>query len=281
MSVVEFEYKSGFPGLRLTHSNGDASIELLLYGAHVLSWTVQNKQLLFLSDRAVFEQGKAIRGGVPVVWPQFGPGPLPQHGFARVKTWRVGKTNIDGDVSVDLNLEHDEETLKLWPHKFHLTMTLRLSEKSFVQELTVNNEDSEAFEFTTLFHTYFTVDDIKTTKVFGLNNVTYLDKVDGGKTKTETNQSIEFTGETDRVYKDGGKNGNPLSIDGRIQIIASSTMPDVVVWNPGQEKAKGMADVGEHNFPKYVCVEVGHVSDAVKVGPNQSWKGAQEIKLLQ
>lgn len=127
---------------------------------------VDNFVFFLFSDKAIFEQRKAIRGGIPIVWPQFGPGPLPQHGFARVKTWRVGKTNnTSGDVSVDLHLEHDEETLKLWPHKFSLIMTIRLSEQSFFQELTVNNQDNQSFEFTALFHTYFTVDDIKTTKV--------------------------------------------------------------------------------------------------------------------
>jgi glucose-6-phosphate 1-epimerase len=117
------------------------------------------------SDKAIFEQGKAIRGGVPIVWPQFGPGPLPQHGFARVKTWSLGKTNTASDVSVELHLSHDEDTLKIWPHKFDLTITIRLSEQSFSQELTVNNRDDHAFEFSALFHTYFTVDNIKTTKM--------------------------------------------------------------------------------------------------------------------
>jgi glucose-6-phosphate 1-epimerase len=115
----------------------------------------------------------------------------------------------------------------------------------------------------------------------GLNNVNYLDKVDGGKTKTETNKVIEFTGETDRVYKDGGKNNNPILINDHIQVTGSNTMSDMVVWNPWQEKAKAAVDIGEHNFPKYVCVEVGHVNDAVKLEKDQSWKGSQEITLLK
>ncbi|CAF0769325.1 unnamed protein product [Rotaria sp. Silwood1] len=281
MSVTEFEYKTGFPALRLTNSSGSASVEVLLYGAHVLSWTVHNKQILFLSDKAIFEPGKSIRGGIPIVWPQFGPGPLPQHGFARVKTWQLGKTNTNGDVSIDLHLSQDEDTLKVWPHKFNLILTIRLSEKSLYQELTVNNQDNQTFEFTALFHSYFTVDDIKTTKISGLNNVTYMDKVDGGKTKTETNKVIEFTSETDRVYKDGGKNGNPILINDYMQVIGSSTMSDIVIWNPWQEKAKAAVDIGEHNFSKYVCVEVGHVNDAVKLDKNQSWKGSHEITLLK
>jgi len=118
--------------------------------------------IMFYSDKSLFEQGKAIRGGIPIVWPQFGPGPLPQHGFARVKTWRVGRKNTIGDVNVELLLSHDDDTLKLWPHKFNLTLTIHLSEQALHQELTVINQDDHTFEFTTLFHNYFNVDDIKT-----------------------------------------------------------------------------------------------------------------------
>ena len=114
----------------------------------------------------------------------------------------------------------------------------------------------------------------------GLNNVSYLDKVDGGKIKTEINKVVEFEGETDRVYTNGGENGNPILIDDRIQVTGSSTMSDVVLWNPWQEKAKGTADIGEHNFSKYVCVEIGHVNNAVKLNNGQLWRGSQEITMV-
>lgn len=115
----------------------------------------------------------------------------------------------------------------------------------------------------------------------GLHQVTYIDKVDGAQTKTETNQAIEFTGETDRVYKEGGKNGNPIVINDHLQVTSSSTMPDVVVWNPWQTKAKGAVDIGEENYPKFVCVEVGHVTTPVSLEKGQSWSGAHEMKLLK
>ena len=115
----------------------------------------------------------------------------------------------------------------------------------------------------------------------GLHNVNYLDKVDGGRIKTEMNKVVEFEGEIDRVYTDGGKSRNPILIDDRIQVTGSSTMPDIVLWNPWQEKAKGTADIGEHNFSKYVCVEIGHVNNAVKLDNGQLWKGSQDIILLK
>jgi glucose-6-phosphate 1-epimerase len=118
------------------------------------------------SDKSIFEPGKAIRGGIPIVWPQFGPGPLPQHGFARVKPWRVGKKSTSGGLSVELHLSHDDDTLKIWPYKFNLTLTISLGEHSLSQELTVDNQDDQTFEFTALFHTYFKVDSITTTKMY-------------------------------------------------------------------------------------------------------------------
>ena len=114
----------------------------------------------------------------------------------------------------------------------------------------------------------------------GLHNVTYVDKVDGSKTKVEGNESIEFTGETDRVYKDGGKNGNRIVINGNLQVTGSDSMPDIVVWNPWETKAKASVDIGERNFPKFVCVEVGRANDPVKLDKGQSWKGAHEMTLL-
>ena len=134
--------------------------------SEVCSHCLSPSYLVAFSDQAIFEQGKAIRGGVPIVWPQFGPGVLPQHGFARVKNWRLGKTSTTDSVSVDLNLSDDDETLKVWPHKFNLTVTIRLTARSFHQELTVDNRDDHGFDFTALFHTYFTVSDIKATKVY-------------------------------------------------------------------------------------------------------------------
>lgn len=115
----------------------------------------------------------------------------------------------------------------------------------------------------------------------GLNKVKYVDKVDDRKVKTESNEFVEFTSETDRVYIDGGKDNDSIRINNKLQVTSSNTVPDVVVWNPWQEKAKASVDIGEDNYPKYVCVEVGHVNDPVKLDKNQSWKGSQELTLLK
>ena len=114
-----------------------------------------------------------------------------------------------------------------------------------------------------------------------MNKVTYIDKVDAGQVKVEENSTVQFTGETDRVYKDGAKNGNLLIINDTIQVKGSSSMADAVIWNPWQSKAKASADIGEENYPKFVCVEIGHVWEPVKLESGQTWVGFQELTLLK
>lgn len=81
------------------------------------------QELIFVSKKAVFKPPKAIRGGVPVCFPQFGGfGPLQQHGFARNSAFEVV---AGGPDTVALVLSPDAEQLKLFPHAFRLKVTVR------------------------------------------------------------------------------------------------------------------------------------------------------------
>ncbi|CAF1336416.1 unnamed protein product [Didymodactylos carnosus] len=289
MSTTEFEFVSGFSAIRLIHGTNKASVEILLYGATVVSWNVNDQKILFLSDKASFENGKGIRGGIPVVFPQFGPGKLPQHGFARTKKWTLGDTNVDkqtGDVTAKFHLHDDEDTLKIWPFTFELTLSITLKANKFEQKLTVINKDDKQFDFTALLHTYFTVSDINKTKISGLRNIDYIDKVDNATLKHETNEYIEFVSETDRVYKNGATNNNLVTIidnsnQQQFEIqIKTQTFNDFVIWNPWIEKAKNSNDIGEHNYSKFVCVEAGQVSKPVELNSKQTWNASQEISLI-
>ena len=83
-------------------------------------------------EKAKLDGTKAIRGGIPVVFPNFGPWKLgPQHGFARISQWMVDK---QGDDFVILKLTDSDETKKMWDFKFELTYTVRLSENSLCEE---------------------------------------------------------------------------------------------------------------------------------------------------
>ena len=115
----------GLPKAMLRSADGAATAEVYQHGATLTSWAVGGRELLFLSPKAAFEAPKAIRGGVPVCFPQFAMlGPLAsQHGFARNREWQVADLT---DSSVTLVLSSSEDTLALWPHPFQLEMTVRV-----------------------------------------------------------------------------------------------------------------------------------------------------------
>lgn len=245
-----------------------SSATVYLHGAHVTSWTSPTgKELLFVSKDAVFKPPKAIRGGIPVCFPQFGDlGPLKQqHGFARNVAFEVeeGSGNSSPD-QVTLLLRHEGGTSHDFPHPFELRVTVRVADdgRQLVQTLAVRNtSESEALRFTTALHTYFRVSDIAAARVEGLQGCTYLDSLDGRKEKKEEGGEggVRFEEEVDRIYVavpsdggirivDGGECGHSISLE-------TANLPDAVVWNPWVDKARGMADFGDDEFRRMLCVE--------------------------
>ncbi|KAL4928843.1 class II aldolase/adducin N-terminal [Aspergillus undulatus] len=278
------------------------SVTVNLHGATVTSWkTASGKEQLWLSEAAVLDGSKPIRGGIPVVFPVFGPPPsnhattpLPQHGFARSSLWEfLGKSSsessgaaTDDTVKLDFGLSSgllSSDFKSKWPYEFGLVYSVTLSPEGLGTSLQVRNQGSESFEFQVLLHTYFAVEDISSIRVKGLNGKTYIDKVANATEKTESSPAIEFTSETDRVYKD---------LDPSVPLVISSTSPekdlfsitregltDAVVWNPWIEKAKGMGDFSpDDGYKNMVCVEAGAVGGWQTLEAGESWEGGQIIK---
>jgi len=248
----------------------------------VVSWKVANHELLFVSPKNNYTVGKAIRGGIPVVFPQFGPGKLPQHGFARNKMWSHAETKINeaNDATATFRLKQDEETLAVWPHNFELVLTIILKATSLIQQLEVINRDDHPFVFDTLLHTYIRTDHIQNTKVWGLKGVTYLDKPNNAQRVVETADPIVFTGEVDRVYIDGASRTVYVGDSSNAGLMIKSTgFKDFVVWNPAAEKARSMGDLGEENYPYFVCVEAGTVAAPITLEAGQAWTGVQELSV--
>ena len=152
MSVALQDGRNGLPRLALSHPSGSTA-ELYLHGAHLTSWVpAGGVEALFLSRAAEFAAGQPIRGGVPIVFPQFAQrGPLPKHGFARVLPWRWVDPR-EGAASATLELVDSEETRALWPHPFRARMTVELGERSLVQRLSVENTGEEELSFTAALH---------------------------------------------------------------------------------------------------------------------------------
>src|SRR5689334_20182792 len=149
-----------------------ACVELYTHGAHVTSWKpASGEERLYLSTRSAFAPDTAIRGGVPIIFPQFSSmGPLPKHGFARVSEWelvRAGRTSA-GKGEAQLRLTSTERTRAIWDHAFEASFVVTVDGMSLVLSLSVLNEDPDPFEFTAALHTYLLVDDVRSTVVRGL-----------------------------------------------------------------------------------------------------------------
>jgi glucose-6-phosphate 1-epimerase len=193
------------PGARLRSATGCTS-EVYRHGAHVASWRdAAGEDIIFLSSEAVFKPPKAIRGGIPLCFPQFSDlGPLAQqHGFARNEQWQLVDPPADGDEdggNVTMRLVSSDATKALWPHDFVATFETRLDGDEMHTSLTVRNTGSEPFEFTVALHTYFTVGDIGKATVEGLRGASYLDSLDGRirrLTKTKPSRSrVKWTAST-------------------------------------------------------------------------------------
>ncbi|MBL8992244.1 MAG: D-hexose-6-phosphate mutarotase, partial [Spirochaetia bacterium] len=189
--------EGSLPKLKLRHKSG-ATAEIYRHGAHVTSWkTPDGKEQLFLSAATPFKAATPIRGGVPIVFPQFGNfGPLTPHGFARIKDWDLAEHREN--VST-WRLTDDAETLAVWPHPFELLFEVRLEEKSLSLTFTVKNTGEAPFSFRSALHTYFRVEDIHRTSLTGMKDVVYQDRLSGQNDLVHRDEPFSFTGETDLI----------------------------------------------------------------------------------
>lgn len=279
------------------------SVEVLLYGATILSWKSHSgHENLWISSAASLDGTKPVRGGIPVVFPVFGPPPkdhatssLPQHGFARSHRWEfLGKSSSesgaisksgksDDCVKLDFGLfptALTKEARAAWPHDFGLIYSVTLGVDSLQTMLNVRNEGTAAFEFQMLLHTYFRIEDIGKTTVNGLLGVNYIDKVSDGRHVTESNTAVAITGETDRVYGKIPQDTTSILTGGQSRFdVIRDNLSDTVVWNPWREKAKAIGDFEpKDDYQRMICVEVGAVSGWQKLEGGETFEAGQIIR---
>jgi D-hexose-6-phosphate mutarotase len=240
-----------------------STAEIYLHGAHVTNFKKQAEPpLLFLSQCSRFEEKQPIRGGIPVIFPWFGPREgMATHGFARLHPWELKEVlpAADGSVSVRFRLPDCPEASTYPPFVAEYVVTVN---EGLTLELIVTNKSTDAkLEFEECLHTYFAVDDITAASIAGLKGVSYLDKVANFAKKTETEESIRISSEVDRVYLDAS--GTVEIRDarlGRVIRIEKENSASTVVWNPWIAKAQQMPDFGNEEYQKMVCVESGNVN---------------------
>ncbi|MDQ9172435.1 D-hexose-6-phosphate mutarotase [Oxalobacteraceae bacterium R-40] len=277
----------GIPTMRIKSQEEQAIIAA--QGAQVLSWTdPQGRERLYLSPQTLHLDpaqgnksfGPAIRGGVPVCFPQFSDrGPLMKHGFVRSRIWDTADgselSTADSASSSLFRFADDEGTRAHWPHCFNIQLHAEIGQGQLRIRLQVDNPGDAPFSFTVALHTYLRVADIRQTSLFGLQGVMFEDATKGMQKSVQQEEALQIPDETDRVYlnppeklslHEGGKPS---------LIIEQQGFFDTVVWNPGPEKARALPDFPDGDWLHMLCVEAACAARPVTLQPGESWTGSQ------
>ncbi|WP_036517635.1 D-hexose-6-phosphate mutarotase [Nevskia soli] len=271
--------EGGLQRLLLTAADG-ARAEIYQHGAHITSWVpAGGSEQLYLSRKAQFKPGAAIRGGVPVIFPQFaGEGPLPKHGFARGLSWRLVTASQAGQGSATavFGLDDDDTTRAIWPHPFKAELRVTLGGAALETMLSVENTGESEISFTAALHTYLRVAEIGEVRLHGLQGLHYRDTAQGGVAAVESAEQLRIEGEVDRIYFSAPARLELSGAPGRLH-IESAGFPDAVVWNPGAERGAALSDLDQGGYRNFLCVEAAAVGIPVKLAPGARWSGTQRL----
>ena len=272
---VPFRF-SGLDSLHVRAPDGASAI-VTQHGAQVVSWIpAHDEERLYLSPKSVFDDRAPIRGGVPLVFPQFADyGPLTKHGFIRTARWRVTAVDVDErNARATLRVHDSEDTRSVWPHPFVCEFTVIVGGNRLEMELRVENSGAAAFDFSAALHTYIRVKDVGAAAVVGLYGVKYRDRTRGDRELLEDGEVLTIDREIDRIY--AASPGKLLVRDGRRTMsVQAQGFPDVVVWNPWQDKCASLADMPSDGYREMLCVEAAAIATRPTLSPGGSWRGGQ------
>lgn len=269
----------GQPAVFLRSPDG-ARATVLLHGGHLVSWVpAGGSEMLYLSPRSSYGGSSAVRGGVPVVFPQFSArGPLPRHGFARNRPWTLLEQSQRGrNAFAVFGLTDDDATRAIWPQPFSLELTVSIEVRRIEIELAVINTGETNLSFHAALHTYLRCNDVIKTQLEGLMDRNYLDQTNG----EERNQWVDVVTvakELDRIYFNAPAGPLTLRELGRRLQISQAGFADTVVWNPGPERCAQLADMPADGWAEMMCVEAAQIGEAVTLSPGEEWAGMQTLE---
>lgn len=241
---------------------------LFLQGAHLVHWQPEGTEpVLFLSERSAFEPGKAIRGGVPVIFPWFGPRTGkrtdgPSHGFARTELWEVAFAAMFGDdLYLTLTLSPNETSRNLGFDHFRVVYEIVFG-RTLTMRMGVANQGDTPLQVEQALHTYFHVGEAEQLRIHGLGDTQYIDKTDNFARKWQEEEELTLHGETDRPYlntKTAVTIEDPVM---RRQIkVDKQGSKTTVVWNPWSALAAKLPDMADDAWHSMVCVETANAAD--------------------
>jgi glucose-6-phosphate 1-epimerase len=291
LNVAELDRQLGIQGVaRVSEGNsGLASVqirgafgegEMYVHGAHVTSWKpAGNEEVLFVSTKSRWEEGQAIRGGIPICFPWFRAKSddlrAPAHGFVRTKTWQIESiARNENGIAVTMFTQSDEQTRKWWPGEFRLVHRVTFGSELRL-ELVCTNTGTTPFRFEEALHTYNRIARIQDVRVQGLDGVSYLDNTDSNKEKTQRGDVL-IASPTDNAYCNTQTEVDLL--DGnkkrRIRLRKEHSLT-TVVWNPWTEGAARLKDLGDGEWKQFLCVEASNILDtAIHLAPGQEHRMA-------
>ncbi|HZX26845.1 MAG TPA: D-hexose-6-phosphate mutarotase [Telluria sp.] len=243
------------PAIRIAAPDG-AQATVTLYGAHLVSWkSADGKERLFMSSASALDGSRAIRGGVPVIFPQFAErGAGLRHGFARTSTWRhIGDGVSAGATYADFELGDEDlsaQAAASFPRIFRLRLRVSIWAQQLQLSLDVTNQGDDMLQFAAALHTYYLLQPGETARIAGLEAAPF-----------EVNQKI------DRIYRHIGA---PIALNG--MRLEQQGFRDAVVWNPGAEDAAALPDMADDEYQRFVCIEPAAV-DPMPLYPGETWTG--------
>jgi glucose-6-phosphate 1-epimerase len=258
--------------LRADITTAACTAQLYLQGAHLTAWKPAGAApVLFLSKRSQFEPGKAIRGGVPIVFPWFGARTAtsesprtdgPSHGFARISDWQLAFAAVSGDdLHLTLTLGPNDLSRGLGFDNFQLAYQLALG-RELRMSLTIANLGKTPLRIEEALHTYFTVGDARQVSIGGLSGTEFIDKTDGFQRKRQNELVLTLVGETDRPYLNTDRT---VALDDTVLMrrisVAKTNSKTTVVWNPWSELSAKLADMSADSWKEMICVETANAAD--------------------
>ena len=278
------QYANSLPNdlLRLQSSDG-ARIAVSLFGGQLCSWqTADGIERLFVSTRAHWDNQRAIRGGVPIIFPQFGTaGAGPRHGFARTLPWTlVSSSSDDRDGAVmRLSLTNLAARKQFSEFDFGLMIDIRFSGNLLLLSLHVENTGSAPLSYSAALHTYLRTN-VTTALISGLQHKSYRDVVDGDRLKIDSASDILIDKEIDRLYLQAHSD-IVLRSDASIIRVSQTGFTEAVVWNPWVDKTALLSDCAPGDYLNFVCIEAARADRAHHLLPGQCWQGTQILHALQ
>ncbi|KAJ7568313.1 hypothetical protein O6H91_01G080900 [Diphasiastrum complanatum] len=287
--MVDTDERSGFDKIILRDSHGlekvilkepsGSTAQVHLFGGQLTSWkNDQEEELLFMSSKETYKPPKALRGGIPICFPQ--------HGFVRNRIWSIDLdpppisiNSSNNKAVVDLLYKSNEDDLKIWPRSFELRLRVALARGGdLTLTVRVRNTDTKPLTFTIALHTYFSVSDSSEVRIEGLETLDYMDNLEQKERFTEQGDAITFDAEVDRFYL---STPTKLAIidhqKKRTFVLRKEGLPDAGVWNPWDKKSRALPDFGDEEYKDMVCVGAAAFEKPIALKPAEEWKGRQAL----